>query len=582
LAVVVANLAWGAPVAVKKFDISGSGSCARARWGDLNGDGRLDFLMVQPTNDNPSYVQMLTAYDGVTGAKLWQIGRDNGLNGTDRDEPAQIYDIDNDGRTEVIAAMAGELRFYGGADGELKKSFPLPAGDAHDAILFANFSKNATAQDIVLKNRYTKAWVVDINGKLLWTYSGITGHYPWTYDTNGDGRDELFVGYSQLDYQGKPVYPAPFNYDHPDCIWLGDVDNNPDNGLEVVYGLAQAPSLQAVNTRSGKVVWRNNDSRESQQIIIGDFRKDLPGLETYGMDRVNRTTQDAVFIVDSSGKLIWRETPDNSGFGTAIKLVRNWDGTDTALCLAIKRGSGVRPELRDGKGAIVDRIGADGENAAVVDIAGDSKQEIVMYSKTEMTVYSNGPLDYNQPPPNPGHPMPQVKEYYNYSRYGSGDANAGPKPTPSAGGGTGVGGSTSAAGSAGATGGRTSSTSTGVEAGATSSGGGIGVAAGGNGWGSTPNVALAGSGGMVGGLTGSATQPPRGGAPMTGGAQSGTAGVATSGQSSTTTVIDGPPSEEPGCSCRVTSRRSDAVSVGLFGILGLGLMRTRRRVRVVS
>ena len=121
LAMATPRLAFAQPdaVLVKTIDISGSGSGPRMRMGDLNGDGRLDILLVQPTSDNPSYVAMLTAYDGYTGKRLWQVGTDNGVDGTDRDEPAQIYDIDNDGNNEVLAAMDGEMRIYNGADGTL-------------------------------------------------------------------------------------------------------------------------------------------------------------------------------------------------------------------------------------------------------------------------------------------------------------------------------------------------------------------------------------------------------------------------------------------------------------------------------
>jgi len=30
-------------------------------------------------------------------------------------------------------------------------------------------------------------------GKVIWTYSGITGHYNVPFDINGDGKDEMFT-----------------------------------------------------------------------------------------------------------------------------------------------------------------------------------------------------------------------------------------------------------------------------------------------------------------------------------------------------------------------------------------------------
>jgi hypothetical protein len=557
-----------AAVVVKTFDISGSGSCARMRMGDLNSDGRLDFMMVQPTDDNPSYVRMLTAYDGVTGEKLWHVGTDNGLTGTDRDEPAQIHDIDGDGHADVVAAMEGELRYFEGATGKLKKSFKLPASLAHDAIMFANLSKNPSPQDIILKDRYSNAWAIDKDGKLLWTYKGITGHYPWPYDIDGDGRDEVFIGYNQLDYLGKPKYPAPFNEDHPDCIWVGDIDANPDNGLEVLYGIAKAPSLHAISTRTGKVVWTNDAARESQQVIFGDFRKDLPGLEVYGMDRVNRTTQDAVFVVSSAGKTLWKETPDNSGFGTAIKLIRDWDGTKTPMCLAIKRGSGVLPEVRDGTGAVVMNIGKDGENAAIGDFAGDSKQEVVMYDKTVATFYAVATLDWSVPPPTPGKPMKSVKEYYNYSRYGSGDPFAfeGASSLPI----TGIGGAPSTFGS----------TLSGTTAGAPNAAGSSAVETGSGGQGPTS-----------GGTSAIQTRLPSTGSESTGTTSGGSSGNAESsstrsrnpiGGSSGLNVsgtLDSAEANESGCACRAAGARGkfNDTSVALLVALSSALLHRRRK-----
>ena len=413
-------------VLIKTINISGSGGAPRMRMGDLNGDGRLDILMVQATAETPSQVAQLTAFDGCTGTKLWTLGDGAGLGGTDRDEPAQIWDIDNDGYNEVVAVMNSKILFLDGATGATKKSMNMPTGfeDCHDCISFANFTGAPYAHptDMVFKDRYTRAVAIDVTGKQLWTFSGITGHNPWSFDMNGDGLDEFFIGYSLLSAKGVPMYPAPINVDHPDCIWVGDVDGDPSNGYEVVYGLAVNPSTQCVNTRTGKVVWTNSDRRESQQVMLADFRPDLKGLEVYGLDRVNRTDQDALFIIDGTGKQIWEETPDNSGYLTAIKMVYNWDGTHTPYCLAIKRGGGVLPEVRDGKGVIVAHAGADGLNACVGDFGGDDKDEAIFYSSTTASIYADAQFDYTQPPPNPGHPRKQTKFYGMYSRYGSGDA----------------------------------------------------------------------------------------------------------------------------------------------------------------
>jgi MYXO-CTERM domain-containing protein len=519
--------------------------------------------------------------------------------------------------------MDGEMRIYNGADGTLKTSFALPDASAHDAIIIANFSKNPVPQDIVVKDRFSQAWALDKGGKLLWTYSGTTGHYPWPYDADGDGRDELFIGYTQLDYLGNPRYASPITIDHPDNIWIGDVDGDPTNGFEVLYGLSRKPSTQCVSARTGEVLWTNSDMTESQQILLADYRPDLPGLETYGLDRTVLTAKDSLFLLDSSGKTLWKETCTNGGAGTAIKPVHNWDGTNAPMVLAFKRGSG-SAQVWDGKNTLVYKLPMDG-NAVVGDFGGDSKQEVLMYSKSTANIYAMSQLDYDQPAPNPGHALRQPKDCYNYSRYYSGEAYAlgtipgptnpngdagaagaggtsGSGGTDGAGGATGFGGTaaggTTATGGTGGTGvggiGTGGTTATGGPGGATAAAGAGAVATGGTrpvggstsaggaitpvggttSTGGVPNPGgtVAGSGGFVtaGGGEASGGAVSLGGTVDTGGiyGNAGTSGAAITGAGGTDSK--GALGRARGCNCRVAEQ--PARSTGLAGLGLLGLM----------
>jgi MYXO-CTERM domain-containing protein len=228
---------------------------------------------------------------------------------------------------------------------------------------------------------------------------------------------------------------------------------------------------------------------EAQQVILADYLPDQKGLEVYGLDRTIRNSKDSLFLLDSGGKTIWKESGTNGGGGTAIKPIPNWDGTNQPMVLAFKRGSA---QVWNGQHAMVHKMPMDG-NAMVGDFGGDGKTEILMYSKTTANIYAIAQFDYNTPAPNPGHPMKQTRQNYNWSRYGSSDvwafttlqgeggASGG---SSGAAGASGTGGATGAAGSSGAAGATGGSTRTG---GATSVGGttGAGTRTGGAGPGGT-------------------------------------------------------------------------------------------------
>ena len=54
-----------------------------------------------------------------------------------------------------------------------------------------------------------------------------TGHFPFAIDINGDGHDELLVGYNMLDYNGNKMWTMPVNEDHIDEIVPGKFESGP-------------------------------------------------------------------------------------------------------------------------------------------------------------------------------------------------------------------------------------------------------------------------------------------------------------------------------------------------------------------
>lgn len=426
---------WSFPNLISKIDISAAGTGNRMRIGDMNGDGRQDILMVQPAlvrDDarNPRYVGHLAAYD-IEGNLLWQQGTvDSRVTTSGADEPAQIYDIDADGENEVLTVMQlgedTEKYFYifDGKTGEIEKKHKLPDQRAHDAIFIANFSGNKTPQDILLKDRYSKIWAMDKDFNQLWYYPGNTGHSLLPYDFDGDGRDELVNNYSLISHDGKEIWRKNLP-DHVDTHWVADI--NGDGEQEIILGGSDTYAFDF----EGNQIFRNSDTVEPQQILVGDYRIDSPGLELAGLDRVNRGNpgQDGMFLFTSKGQTLFHEQRAKGDWGSIVRPLDNWTGSYTPLITAYRRGkdadnpNGIVPKLYDGyfNPIVTFNQHTDAkEQVMVADMSGDSRDELIVYNLTgelAVYIYSNGTSNLKEHITG----VTRIPDFrnYNFSRYDS-------------------------------------------------------------------------------------------------------------------------------------------------------------------
>ena len=115
--------------------------------------------------------------------------------------------------SELLGMKLNEVEFHedycefvcDGKTGKRKNSTFLPPMDATlkerpyelnsgDSIAFLNLSGGKTATEIMVKDRYKYFWIYDRNLKLLWKGDGQTGHFPYPYDIDGDGKEHPLVG----------------------------------------------------------------------------------------------------------------------------------------------------------------------------------------------------------------------------------------------------------------------------------------------------------------------------------------------------------------------------------------------------
>lgn len=406
-----------------KINIAQAGPRCKLLLGDLNGDGRMELVLVQPDDRAdvrhiPHYVQSVTVFD-LDGRLLWQAGTPSANAGSPgSDYPAQVVDIDGDGKLEVVCVMDGRFVVIDGATGKTKRSHELPDPQAHDCIVVANLTGGPLPQDIILKDRYRRMWAFDRNFELLWTHTGNTGHFPWVYDFDGDGRDEVMAGYEMLSPDGDVLWTCRDLEDHADCIWVGDV--NGDGEQELVIG----GSVTVMYNAKGEELWRYNGSIESQHVALGSFRKDLPGLQVVGLDRIvrgsmrhGRKGKDGLFMLDAEGRELWKEDRKTDGWLTIIETVRGWDDSGLDYILAYRRGGGVPPSLYDGQMNVIVAFPADGY-AVHADLLGSGTEQVIIYNDETASVFSHRELSLSK---GAGQPLPQTKRLYSSTLYPGGE-----------------------------------------------------------------------------------------------------------------------------------------------------------------
>ncbi|MCD7750957.1 MAG: FG-GAP-like repeat-containing protein [Lachnospiraceae bacterium] len=406
------------------IDISAAGG-GKGLLGDIDGDGRMELIVVQADSgiDDryvPHQITCVTAYR-LTGELMWQVGKVGEKPGNfGSDFPAQIYDIDGDGRLEILCVMEKEFLILDGATGELKRKSALPDPYAHDCIIIANLRGGERPADIILKDRYRRLWALDQDFHLLWTHEGNVGHFPWVFDINGDGFDEVMAGYDLLDHNGKLLWSCHDLEDHADCLWTGDV--NGDGVPEIVVG----GSVTCLYSCDGKELWRYDGSIESQHVALGKFIPSQEGLQVAGLDRIRRGDgykgqwdgKDGMFLLDCHGKEVWKEDRQTSGWLTIVDALYNWNGEGRDLILAYRRGGGVMPGLYDGDGKIAVTFPRDGY-VLHGDLFGRGREEVIVYDRNTAWIFSGTAYSLAQAPS--GKPLPQTRRLYSSTLYPGGN-----------------------------------------------------------------------------------------------------------------------------------------------------------------
>ncbi|MDP8245583.1 MAG: hypothetical protein P9L94_15980 [Candidatus Hinthialibacter antarcticus] len=384
--------------------------------GDLNGDGSLEFVIKQPNFNTDPYQQpgywkpspttyKIEAYN-LNGEMLWRYDMGWSIEAGMWYSPFVVYDLDGDGKAEVYC-KAGEgdprdekglvkdgpeyLVKLDGETGKVVKKIDWLTRDGYvdynrscRNFLTIAYLDGVKPSLIMQRGTYklirTQALDKNLKQEWLWQatedmpkYRGSGSHGLISADIDNDGKDELVIGSSAIDDNGKELWTLGMG--HPDVCYVADIDpKNP--GLEIYYGFETRQDTDGVclvDAKSGKKLWAHKKPTKHihNQGMIGDVLAEHPGIETFSGER----DSDDRWFYSASGELI-----DVEQGGTLSPRPLWWD--DDPQKEVIKKRSiqdwGSDDSLQDIEGRLI----------AVMDCLGDHREEVITALKGELRIYT--------------------------------------------------------------------------------------------------------------------------------------------------------------------------------------------------
>ena len=392
----------------KKIDLKNFGTSRQIRFGHLTGTDEWYVVLAQMqkrvSRDAYGFISCLTAID-LEGNVLWQLGEPSDkteeLGKVSADMAFQVYDIDGDGRDEVIVGWDFEIRILDGRTGNIKKSAKTPFSDDDDAdligvpyqtyaferinpdgIRICNFRGKERPADILIKDRYCRIYALDEDLNVMWKYKSPTntGHCPLPIDIDGDGKDELLVGYKLLESDGQMLWSYPISEDHTDEIVAGKWMPGEDEGH---FACVSGTEGFFIGDFYGNIVARDMIGH-AQRVSIANYCPEREGREIVVTNYWGH--QGVIFLYDCYGNQIWEM--ENEMNGNILAPV-NWDGDGTELILTnadAKKGG-----LLNGKGVRAVEFPDDGHPVLCcesLDLTGDERDELVVWDYHSMYIYT--------------------------------------------------------------------------------------------------------------------------------------------------------------------------------------------------
>lgn len=402
---------------INEVDTTGFGDTGM-RLGDLDSDGEQEVVFFQARDSHiprmsaggyrhEKQVHCITAMK-LDGDVMWQEGAPLGtgfwaMHGIG----AEVADIDADGRPEVIYLTERDgrswLRILEGDRGYFRAEVET---GPNCVLQLCDIRGLGAKRDILVSTFVNPIYIYTDDLKCLWNchFYGGAGHSHAFADIDGDGKDELFIGYCCVGADGlkrwwrpdlEPHLEEMTRAPHCDSLQVHDIDG--DGRLEVLMVAGKDLIVLDALTGEDKFIF---EGTHIQTCAVGNFIPEQEGLELFLTERRLHGEREPIgyrgYMVDCHGNELWRR--EKAGYGQPIQLADRDEQCVFAL------GEGKRPAILDGQGNVVQEIpmppnthkldrfddGDTGERAnyALADTNGDGKTEILAYNRTRLWHWS--------------------------------------------------------------------------------------------------------------------------------------------------------------------------------------------------
>ena len=388
--------------------------------GDLDGDGEAELVTARNTAQS---VTAMSAYK-LDGTLMWTWGAE-GAGDTLRtyDVPVQIYDIDGDGRNEVLYSTDGFLIVAEGVSGRERARFPLSEElEAADCITFARLSGTERTSDIIVKTRYTRIWAYTMDWSLLWEWAPpegwLTCHHPTPVDIDSDGRDEIMAGYTMLDPDGRELWTytssqVDLALGHLDCCCVAQQGDSPEE-VRLAVTACGANHL-ALLDGTGRTLWEMS-GHHFESVDVGRIREASPTWDLV-VDIDHRQHGDSpTWLISAAGEHIGTYTTNYSRFHPLVDI--DSDGLQEIILAharSVCDGQGIQ-QACFAPDADFQRVahrreqsGDPGPFALVGDMTGNGTRDIIIHTDQKALLYKN-------PHPVPGE-QPEIGSGINFTLY---------------------------------------------------------------------------------------------------------------------------------------------------------------------